>query len=406
MPRDDTVGAAIRPILKIEPGLLDVIVTEAERAIMAAGLPVYQRGRRLVRPASQEVVVSNGRHTVAACFSELTAPAALDFLSRAADWVRYDGRKKADAPIDPPRAIADVLLSRFGDWRFPHVSGIITCPTLRPDFSILCEPGYDVATRLYLAIDPSLQMPQIPAFPTREDALQALQILDALLDGFPFVSPIDRSVALSALLTPICRGAMSVAPLHAFRAKTAGTGKSYLGDTASAIATGRPCPVAAAGRDADEVDKRLVGLLLAGFPILCIDNINGELGSDLLCQAVERPVIRLRRLGASDISELEARATLFASGNGLRVRGDMTRRTLVCDLDAQLERPELRTFVFDPVERVLADRGRYVGAALTLVRAFVTSGAQADMPPLASYGDYSATVRGALVWLGKSDPAL
>ena len=28
------------------------------------------------------------------------------------------------------------------------------------------------------------------------------------------------------------------------------------------------------------------------------------------------------------------------------------------------------------------------------------------MPPLASYGDYSATVRGALVWLGKSDPAL
>jgi hypothetical protein len=26
----------------------------------------------------------------------------------------------------------------------------------------------------------------------------------------------------------------------------------------------------------------------------CIDNLNGELGSDLLCQAVERPLIRLR----------------------------------------------------------------------------------------------------------------
>ena len=147
-------------------------------------------------------------------------------------------------------------------------------------------------------------------------------------------------------------------------------------------------------------------MLLAGFPILCIDNVNGELGSDLLCQAVERPVIRLRRLGASDISEMEARATLFANGNGLRVRGDLTRRSLICDLDAEMERPELRTFAFDPVERVLADRGCYIAAALTLVRAFVTSGAQPDMPPLASYADYSATVRGALVWLGRSDPAL
>ena len=254
------------PTIRVTPGELDVLATQAEDALIASKLPVYQRGRKLVRPASQEVVVSNGRHTVAACFAELTTAAALDFLSRAADWTRYDGRKKTDAPIDPPRNIADVLLSRFGDWRFPHVSGIITCPTLRPDFSILCEPGYDVATRLYLAIDPSLQMPEIPAFPTREDALEALQLLDALLDGFPFVSPVDRSVALSALLTPICRGAMSVAPLHAFRANTAGTGKSYLGDTASAIATGRPCPVAAAGRDADEVDKRAGGLAARRLP--------------------------------------------------------------------------------------------------------------------------------------------
>ena len=309
-------------------------------------------------------------------------------------------------PINPPRQIADVLLSRFGDWAFPHVAGIITTPTLRPDRSILYEPGYDRATRLYLVPDPSLVLPAIPAFPTREEAAAALELLDALMTNFPFVSSIDRSVALSALLTPICRGAMDVAPLHAFRANTAGTGKSFLADLASAIATARPCPVVAAGRDGDETDKRLVGLLLAGFPLVSIDNINGELGSDLLCQAVERPLIRLRRLGGSDISELETRATLFANGNALRVRGDMTRRTVVCDLDAQEERPELRTFAFDPVEQVLADRGRYVAAALTVVRAFVVSGAKPDMAPLASYGDYSATVRGALVWLDKPDPVL
>lgn len=402
MPRDH--HAAQRPLLKMEAGMLDVIATRAERAMIEAGLPIYQRGKRLVRPATQEVMVSGGHTTLAACFSEMTQAALVDHLSRAADWTKYDGRAKGDIPTDPPRQVADVLLARFGEWIVPPVSGVITTPTLRPDHSILCEAGYDPATRLYLAPDPSLRLPAVPAFPTREQAQEALDLLDGLLGGFPFISDVDRSVALSALLTPVCRGAMAVAPLHAFRASTAGTGKSYLTDLASALATGRPCPVAAAGRDGDETDKRLVGLLLAGFPIVSLDNVNGELGSDLLCQAVERPLIRLRRLGASDISELETRATIFVTGNALRVRGDMTRRTLICNLDAQMERPELRIFTFDPVQRVLVDRGRYVAAALTVVRAFVVSGECPDMAPLASYGDYTATVRGALVWLGRADP--
>jgi putative DNA primase/helicase len=385
--------------------MLDVLATKAEAAIIAANLPVYQRGQKLVRPAMQEVSVSHGRTTIAACFAPLTQAAMLDFLSRATDWTRYDKRAKADVSIDPPRQIADVMLSRFGDWTFPRVAGIITTPTLRPDHTILTQPGYDAATRLFLVADPSLVMPTIPAFPTREEAAAALDLLDGLLPNFPFVSPVDRSVALSAQLTTVCRGAMSVAPLHAFRASTAGTGKSYLADVASVIATGRPCPVAAAGRDVDETDKRLVGMLLAAFPLMSIDNVNGELTGDTLCQAVERPLLRVRRLGSSDIFELESRATIFANGNALRVVGDMTRRTLVCDLDAEEERPELRTFSFDPVARVLADRARYVAACLTIVRAFVVSGARPDMTPLASYADYSTTVRGALVWLGKPDPA-
>jgi putative DNA primase/helicase len=100
-----------------------------------------------------------------------------------------------------------------GDWKFPTASGIVTTPTLRPDHSILCAPGYDPTTRLYLVADPTLILPAIPAFPTREQAGTALELLDALLNGFPFVTEIDRSVALSALLTTVCRGAMSVAPL-------------------------------------------------------------------------------------------------------------------------------------------------------------------------------------------------
>jgi putative DNA primase/helicase len=406
MPRDIADASCARPCLKVEPGMIDVIVSQAEEAVMRAGLDVYQRGRNLVRPAVQQHTASNGRQTIAACFAEMTPAGVIDYMSQAADWTRFDARAKRHLPIDPPRQVADVLLSRFGAWNFPHVAGIITTPTLRPDHSILSAPGYDPATRLFHAADPTLVLPPIPAFPTGEQAREALDLMDDLLTGFPFVAAVDRVVALSALITPVCRGAVSVAPLHVFRATTAGTGKSYLGDLAAAIVTGRPCPATSAGANDDETDKRLVGLLLSGFSLISLDNVNGELGGDLLAQAVERPTIRLRRLGASDISEIENRSTIFANGNGLRVRGDMTRRSLICDLDAQEERPELRTFDFDPVERVLADRGKYVAAALTIVRAFVVADNKPKMTALASYADYSSTVRGALFWLGRPDPAV
>lgn len=393
------------PVIQVIAGEIAVTTTLAEQALIESGIPLYQRGQSLVRPAMQEVPASKGRRTMAACFAKLTRPGAVDIMARAAEWKRFDARTSKIVNIDPPGAIADVLLSRFGEWTFPSVTGIITTPTLRPDYSILSEPGYDAATRLYLMPDKTLRMPTIPERPTKEQAAEAIDLLAALLVNFPFVSEVDRSVALSALITPVCRGAMTVVPLHAFRANAPGSGKSYLADISSVIATGRICPVISAGRNMDEMDKRLVGLLLSGSPILSIDNVNGSIGSDLLCQATERPILRLRGLGKSDIIEVETNATIFANGNGFAVEGDMTRRTLVGDLDAEEERPELRTFSFNPVERVLADRGKYVAAALTVVRAFVQSGAKPEIPPLASYEDYTNTVRGALVWLGKEDPA-
>ena len=286
----------------------------------------------------------------------------------------------------------------------PSIAGVITTPTLRPDGSILIEPGYDPDTRLYHVADPSLRLPAMPEHPTKHDANLAIDVLGRLLHEFPFVDDVSRAVALSAIITSVVRGALPVAPLHAFRASTAGSGKSYLADIVSMIATGRPCPVMAVADKDDETEKRLLGMLLAGFPIISLDNVNGELGGDLLCQAIERPLIRARPLGSSEIMEIESRATLLATGNALRVRGDMTRRTLLCTLDAGMERPELRPFEDNPAAAVAGDRGLYVAAALTIVRAYLNEGQPVDVSPVASFEDWNRWVRGALIWLGCGDP--
>jgi putative DNA primase/helicase len=104
------------------------------------------------------------------------------------------------------------------------------------------------------------------------------------------------------------------------------------------------------------------------------------------------------------MKEIENSATIFATGNNVRVRGDMTRRTITSDLDAKAERPEPRTFVGDPVATVLSHGGRYVSAALVIVLAYIAAGCPNAPPPLASFADWSLLVRGALMWLGCADP--
>jgi putative DNA primase/helicase len=141
--------------------------------------------------------------------------------------------------------------------------------------------------------------PPIPQQSSKEDARQALALLDELLDGFPFVAPADRSVALSALLTILDRRSMTSAPLHAFTSPAPGTGKSLLVDIAAMLATRQPMPVISQGRTEEELEKRLGAALLAGDTAIALDNCEHPLQSTFLCQALTQQKLNIRVLGAS-----------------------------------------------------------------------------------------------------------
>ena len=325
--------AAPNTVIRISAGELHTATTEAENALIAAGFPIYQRGDFLVQPVTREVPASRGKMTMTAGLGEMNLHSMIDVMSASAIYERFDARSKDWVRINPPTQVANILLSRTGRWNFPTIRGVITTPTLRPDGSLLTAPGYDVATRLYHAADLKLKLHQGVHQPTRQLAESALKALGDLLGEFPFVKmgkdgkelEVAKSVALSAILTAVCRGAMSVSPLHAINAHTAGSGKSYLVDIVSMIATGRPCPVISVAKDNAETEKRIAGCLLAGFPIFSIDNVNGELGGDLLCQAVERPLIEIRCFGVLDMTEVESSSTILSTGNNLRARATSTK---------------------------------------------------------------------------------
>jgi hypothetical protein len=405
---DDAAKSPL-PVIQVTAGQLHTMATQGERALCDPRMQVFQRGKLLVQPVTIAVPASDDRTTTSAGLSELTLPATIDRLSQAAEWVKWNARAKELRPTDPPPMVASIILARAGKWTVPSIAGVVTTPTLRADGSVLCKPGYDAATRLFYVADPDLIVPPVMDKPSEDDAGAALKLLKGLLVNFPLVTEVDRAVALSGMITPVVRGCMSVAPMHGIKASAAASGKSYLADTISHIANGRPCPVIAAaggggGANDAETEKRLVGLLLAGVPLINIDNVNGPLGSDLLCQAIERPIVQVRPLGGSEMVEIESRSSFMCNGNGISITSDTVRRTVIAELDANMERPELRTFDFSPCARILADRGAYIMACITIVRAYMRAGKPGALPQLASFGQWSDLVRSALVWLGCADP--
>jgi hypothetical protein len=112
-------------------------------------------------------------------------------------------------------------------------------------------------------------------------------------------------------------------------------------------------------------------------------------------------------LGRHEEGLCDCRATtVFLNGNNVQVAGDLVPRTLPCRLDARLEEPETRTFDFDPIAAVREDRGKYLGAIFTIVRAFMAAKCPRppDMHSVAGFEAWSQFVQQPLMWLGMADP--
>jgi putative DNA primase/helicase len=276
-------------------------------------------------------------------------------------------------------------------------------PFLRADGTVCEKPGYDAQSHLLFKPDGETY-PPIPQQPSKDDALAALAKLGKLIETFPFVAPADRSVTLSAILTALDRPAMLTAPLHAFTAPAAGTGKSLLVDVAAMLATGRRMPVIAPGQSEEELEKRLGAALLAGDVAISLDNCTHQLESTFLCQVLTQEKLNIRMLGHSRNVETPVNATIFATGNNLTIVGDLTRRTLMCQLDARCEYPERRRFNVDAVELARIERAELVSAALTILRAWHVAGETVERSPFGGFEDWSRRIRAPLLWLGQADP--
>jgi hypothetical protein len=395
------------PQIQIKPGELPRVVNEAEDALILLGREIYQRGGMLMRPVlNKSLKASDGSKTASWQLVEVKRPYLVEQLCCAAQFQHYDKRTKRFVATDAPDKVAEAYLNRQGHWKLPHLVGVVNTPFLRSDGSICETAGYDAES--YLLFKPENQtFPPVPQHPSKTDAESALGKLRKLIETFPFVTDADRAVALAGMLTVLDRRSMATAPLIAFTAPTARTGKSLLVKLMGVLATGRAVPTKSQGKNEEEFEKRLGASLLAGDICISIDNCSTPLAGDLLCQALTEDELDIRLLGHSRNIKTATIATIFATGNNLIIADDLADRSLLCSLDAKVEHPGLRKFPVNIVKDTHTRRGELVVAALTILRAWHvarTAGGRVNVDPFGGFEDWSRRVREALIWLGEADP--
>jgi hypothetical protein len=324
--------------------------------------------------------------------------------------------KTMEVPCVPPASFAAHYLARVGEWNLPVIDGLCQTPTLRHDGSLLAVEGYDPQSRLLVDYG-GVDYGTIPDRPTKVEAEAALANLLEIVKGFPFDGNVggttpcpSRSVWLAMMLTVLIRRVLVAAPFFLTDSPKAGNGKTLLLDIVAIIATGKAATSISQGANDEEDEKRIAGVLLDGDPFCFIDNVERPLGFELLNTILTQPSHKVRVLGRTGNIPVRTNLTLAASGNNIRVRGDMVRRTLKCRIDAGMEQPETRPFVGDLKEEVRRNRAELVRSALIILRAFVMapeSERQAvfgDLEPYGSYEQWSQLVRAPLVWLEQPDP--
>jgi hypothetical protein len=385
------------------------VLDETDAAMVKEQVPIYQKVGHIVqaiRLDNDSNVDGIKRKAGSLQITDVQRPRLRELMIKHIDFqiMTKDGPYSTPAPA----MVAAHYMARGGTWGLRTLIGIIENPTIRPDGSVLTQPGYDRDTGLFF--DPNgLTFPEIPERPTKQQAEAALELLKRPIREFPFETEADRGVLLSAIVTAPIRHALRSAPMVSTDSSTPGTGKTLAANIPAMVLTGRPAAVMSQGANDEEDEKRLAGVLWRGDNFLIIDNVRRPIiGPDCLCSMISEETAQIRILGSTGQIHVPCHVLVMATGNNIQFAGDMVRRVIISRLDAKLERPEERVgFELDLKTWVPEHRAELVAAALTIVRWFIVEGPAPSKDFKSSgFDDWDARVRRPLMALGCPDPWL
>jgi hypothetical protein len=385
-------------------------------AVMSQCAPrrhMYEIDGRLVQIVKPAGIVSlSSIPTVEPCSIETLEV----ILSTDVKYYRVDYRNGTPTKIiiPVPQKIIKQLLKAKSYPGLPRLTGLVGGPVLRPDGTVFCGSGYDEKTGLY---GYGLPMPWPASPPTTEELNRHLFDLYELMKNFPFKYSDGKLYGFAAWLavvfTLLARYAIDgPVPLLLFTATVRGCGKTLAALIACLIGIGGyPEFNTSIGRGSDEEERKAItSLLMKKSNAVLLDNLRGELRSPILEALLTATNWSDRILGGNDVFRTMCTLVFIATANNLRIKGDLTRRVQLIELESTLtrpeERPESEFAIPNLLDFVKRNHLKYRFAALRLLESYCAAGRPAQrLAPWGSYESWSSLVRGCLVWLGLPDIA-
>jgi len=372
-------------------------------------------GRRIVRPRSNPpalfarggAIVTITRDDDGRLFARVLDKDGLThFLGRMIRFINEvrQGDIVVEKPVTPPEKLVRDLLAK-PEPPLPILDRIVATPIVAPSGAIHDVPGYDAASRCIYAPPPGFVVRPVSRTPSRDELQAAVKMILEPFCDFPFVSDADQAHAVATIITIIARGLIGgLTPLFLFKKPSPGTGASLLVMTILLIATGdTPAMLTEAG-DSAEWRKKLTSVLMEAPIVVAFDNLTGHLDNPHLSAALTSPVLKDRILGLNKTVTLPVRNAWLATANNLTMSTDFRRRTVVSEINAELERPWLRDqSAFrhpDLLVWVASHRAELVHAVLTLVTAWLAAGRPPGSVTLGMYESWARVIGGILETAG------
>ena len=261
--------------------------------------------------------------------SEVRAPELAALLAEHTFTFRIRSRKTPDGgtetyeeEITPPTAVLNAALApkEWPDLR--PLLGIVGAPVLRPDGTLLQQPGYDPATGLYLASKVPLE--PVPEDPDSGQVTAARDfLLAAFLGDFPWVSEADKANYLGLLVTPILRSYLrTLIPFGVVTSTMPGSGKTILTCGLGMLYGQRVLT----WTDSDEeLRKAITSVLADPVGTIIFDNLaeGTVIDSPVLARLITDRTWADRLLGGNNTAAFANDRVWTATGNNLRLGGDM-----------------------------------------------------------------------------------
>ncbi len=269
---------------------------------------------------------------------------------------------------------------------------LVRYPVYLRDFRV-CTPGW----RDGVFYD---EPPALRGLQPETDTETIRQVIEDLVVDFPFKEPADKDNLVGLLLTPIVRPALTGnVPLHLIGASLERTGKSKLAEEVfGGVITGEPAAALQMTGSDDEVDKRVLSLLVEGETIAHLDNLGEFLDSKVLASLLTATSYKGRWLGANRMISAPNNLTIVATGNNVRATGELVKRTIPITLQPADDEPEKRTGFKHPDLRayVAENRKRVIACLLGMVENWKACRRSAGKSPMGGFEAWARCVGGIM----------